>query len=42
MIKARIYMISPSIVEIRIDEHKYARFAQNGQLRADSMLEYEN
>jgi type III secretion protein C len=41
-IKERIYVISPSVVEIRSDDHKYDRFVQNGQLTADGTLESEN
>jgi type III secretion protein C len=41
-VKERIYVISPSVVEIRSDDHKYSRFVQNGQLTAESTLESDN
>ncbi|MDR3144148.1 MAG: hypothetical protein LBT64_01450 [Puniceicoccales bacterium] len=37
-VKERIYVISPSIVEIRSDDHKYDRFLQSGELTADPTL----
>ncbi|MDR2432258.1 MAG: hypothetical protein LBD34_00695 [Puniceicoccales bacterium] len=42
VIKERIYVISPSVVEIRSDDHKYDRFVQNGQLTAEGTLESGN
>ncbi|MDR2629189.1 MAG: hypothetical protein LBC30_04335 [Puniceicoccales bacterium] len=41
-VKERIYVISPSVVEIRSDDHKYDRFVQNGQLTAKETLEADN
>ncbi|MDR1528672.1 MAG: hypothetical protein LBS22_03775 [Puniceicoccales bacterium] len=41
-IRERIYVISPSVVEIRSDDHKYDRFVQNGQLTAGGTLEPDN
>ncbi|MDR0693262.1 MAG: hypothetical protein LBF49_01665 [Puniceicoccales bacterium] len=41
-IKERIYVISPSVVEIRSDDHKYDRFVQNGQLTAEGTLESDD
>jgi type III secretion protein C len=41
-IKERIYVISPSVVEIRSDDHKYDRFVQNGQLAATGTLESDD
>ncbi|MDR1232824.1 MAG: hypothetical protein LBJ75_00980 [Puniceicoccales bacterium] len=41
-IKERIYVISPSVVEIRSDDHKYDRFVQNGQLTATGTLESDD
>ncbi|MDR2779147.1 MAG: hypothetical protein LBB16_02575 [Puniceicoccales bacterium] len=41
-IKERIYVISPSVVEIRSDDHAYDRFVQNGQLTAEGTLKVNN
>ncbi|MDR1457706.1 MAG: hypothetical protein LBI47_02565 [Puniceicoccales bacterium] len=41
-IKERIYVISPSVVEIRSDDHKYDRFVQNGQLTANGTIESDD
>ncbi|MDR2776528.1 MAG: hypothetical protein LBB17_00570 [Puniceicoccales bacterium] len=41
-VKERIYVISPSVVEIRSDDHKYDRFVQNGQLTAEETIEADN
>ncbi|MDR0742028.1 MAG: hypothetical protein LBE98_01020 [Puniceicoccales bacterium] len=41
-VKERIYIISPSVIEIRSDDHKHDRFVQNGQLTAEGTLEADN
>jgi type III secretion protein C len=41
VIKERVYVISPSVVEIRSDDHTYDRFLQQGQLTANPSLEQE-
>jgi type II secretory pathway component GspD/PulD (secretin) len=40
-IKERVYLVSPSDGEIRSDDHKYGRFAQEGHLNIDAGLEPE-
>lgn len=37
-IKERVYVISPSIVDINSQDHKYDRFLQNGELTATAIL----
>lgn len=38
-VKERIYVVSPSVVEIRSDDQKYARFLQDGELAATGTLD---
>ncbi|MDR1401847.1 MAG: hypothetical protein LBI81_02735 [Puniceicoccales bacterium] len=40
-IKERIYVISPSVVEIRSDDHTYDRFVQPGHLAGEASIEPE-
>ncbi|MDR1595654.1 MAG: hypothetical protein LBR91_01870 [Puniceicoccales bacterium] len=37
-VKERVYVISPTVVEIRSDDHTYDRFLQPGELTADPTL----
>ena len=37
-VKERVYVVSPSVVEIRSDDHKYDRFVQEGDLSASGTL----
>ncbi|MDR1432927.1 MAG: hypothetical protein LBI61_01115 [Puniceicoccales bacterium] len=40
-VKERVYVVSPSVVEIRSDDDKYKRFLQDGKLTANPSLDPE-